>query len=218
MAFIRANRLGQGRCGLAGAGEGLAWLVLLIAALAFLGCHNIPPVDTAPLDGAGMSYDAIEQLKSLHVTAPEVAEIVKAKHGGFSDAACVQVLQIFRGRKQALDAGDAIAGLVQAGMSENAIVQLAQINQLGISAGEWQAMRLADLSDEIILEVARHHAAGQPVLAGASLATLKNAGMREATLLELVRESVPDSQTSAILALRRHGANDREILRHFAGS
>jgi len=34
----------------------------------------------------------------------------------------------------------------------------------------------------------------------------------------LVRHGVPDSQADAIIAYRRHGANDKEILRRFAGS
>jgi hypothetical protein len=78
-------------------------------------------------------------------------------------------------------------------------------------------MRLATLPETIILEVARHHAAGQPVLAGASFASLKNAGLRESTLLELARHGVPDSQAGAILAFRRQGASDEQILRRFAG-
>jgi hypothetical protein len=92
------------------------------------------------------------------------------------------------------------------------------MNQLGLSAGELQAMRLAGLSDEIVLEVARHRAGGAPVLSGASLAGMKNVGVRNSTLLELARRGVPDSQAKAILASRRHGASDAELLRRFSGS
>lgn len=218
MGYILANRVAHGPGGNAWQGKCFARLILLIAVLAFLGCHNIPPVDTAPLDSAGMSYDAIQQLKAIQVTTPEVVQIAKARQGGFSDEACVEVVRIFRERNQSFDAGDAVVGLVQAGVSESTIVELGRLNQLGVTSGELQAMRLAGLSDAIILEVARHHAAGQPVLAGASLATLKNVGVRESTLLELARHSIPDSQTSAILAFRRHGADDQQILRHFTGS
>jgi hypothetical protein len=56
------------------------------------------------------------------------------------------------------------------------------------------------------------------VLAGASLAGLKNVGVRESTLLELARRGIPDSQANAIIAFRRHGASDAEILSHFTGS
>ncbi|MGA8767206.1 MAG: hypothetical protein WB559_09310, partial [Candidatus Acidiferrales bacterium] len=99
---------------------------------------------------------------------------------------------------------------------EETILELAKLNQLGLGAGELQAMRLAGLSDAILLEVARHRAAGKPVLAGASLASLKNAGVRELTLLELARRGVPDSQAAAIIAFRRHGATDAQILSRFA--
>lgn len=217
MGVILANR-SHGSAGRAWAWQRIARLTALMAALALVACHNVPPLDTTPLDNAGMSFDAIQQLKALNVTPAEVAQIASARRGGLSDADCIQVVTIYHGRKQLFDAGDAIAGLAQAGMAKDTILKLAQLNQLGLTAGELQAMRLAGLSDEIVLEVAQHHAANQPVLGGLSLANLQNAGMRESTLLELVRHSVPDSEAGAILALRRHGANDKEILRRFAGS
>jgi hypothetical protein len=108
--------------------------------------------------------------------------------------------------------------MIQAGMSEGTTMQLAKMNQLGLSAGELQAMRLAGLSDAIVIEVARHRAGGAPVLSGASLAGMKNVGVRNSTLLEFARRGIPDSQASAILTSRRHGASDAELLRRFSGS
>jgi hypothetical protein len=198
-----------------GAGHRSAFVVLAIA-LCVAGCHSIPPLDTKPLDTAGMTFDTIQQLKTLDVTAPEVAQLATARQGGFSDANCVEALKIYRRRTQPFDAGDDIAGLIRAQVSEDTILELARLNQLGLGAGELQAMRLAGLSDAILLEVARHRSAGKPVLAGASLANLKNAGVRELTLLELARRGVPDSQAAAIIAFRRHGATDAQILSHFA--
>jgi hypothetical protein len=193
-------------------------LFLLTCVFLASGCHRAILVDTSPLDAAGMSYDSIQKLKALKVTTPEVAELAKVRQGGLSDAGCIEILQIFRGRSQAFKAGDAVAGLLQVGMSEDTVLELAKLNQLGLGAGELQAMHLAGLSDDIIVEVARHHAEGKPVLSGASLAQMKNAGMRNSTLLELVRRGIADSETSAILASRRRGVRDAEILRRFAGS
>ena len=79
-------------------------------------------------------------------------------------------------------------------------------------------MRLAGLSDAIILETAKHQAEGKPTLTGLSLGKLKNSGLREGTLLELVRRGVPDSAADEILVLRRHRATDAEILRRYSGS
>jgi hypothetical protein len=191
-------------------------VVLLCTTLCLASCHSEPPLDTKPLDTAGMSYDAIQQLKALKITAPEITQIAAAKQGGFSDASCVQALQIYRSRNQPFDAGDDIAGLIRAQVGEDTVLELAKLNELGLSSGELEAMRLAGLSDAILLEVARHRAAGKPVLAGASLANLKNAGVRELTLLELARRGVPDSQAAAIIAYRKHGATDAQILSHFA--
>lgn len=203
-----------------GLAQPLARMVLLAAlalSLSVAACRRIVPVDTAPLDQTGMSYDAIQELKTLNIKAPEVAEVVKAHAAGFSDHNCVEIFRIFRERHQAFDAGDAVAGLARVGITEDTILELARLNQLDFDAGELQAMRLAGLSEAIILEVARHRAAGKPVLAGASLARLRNTGVRETTLLELARRGIPDSKANAILAYRRRGASDGQILREFSG-
>jgi len=165
-----------------------------------------------------MSYDTIQQVKTLHATGPEVAELATARQGGLSDASCVQILQVFRGRRKTFADGETIAGLLRAGLAEPTIIELARLNQLGVQAGELQAMRLAGISDETILEVARHHAEGKPVLSGASLAGMKNAGFRDSTLLEFSRRGVSDSEANAILALHRRGVKDEEILKHFPAS
>jgi len=199
-------------------GRASARLFVLLGLLVMAGCHSVNPIDTKPLDNAGMTYDSISELKDLQITAPEVAQVASARQSGFSDADCVETMKIFRAKNQPFDAGDAIAGLVQAQVSDATIIELANLNQLGLGAGELQAMKLAGLSDDIILEVARHRAEGKPVLAGASLAGLKNAGVREPTLLELARRGVADSQAGEIATLRQHGASDAEILNRFPGA
>ncbi|HVB58141.1 MAG TPA: hypothetical protein VNE63_17175 [Candidatus Acidoferrales bacterium] len=198
----------------------LAWAFLL-ATCVFLssGCnYRLALVDTSPLDAAGMSYDSIQKVKAFKITAPEVAELAKVRQSGLSDEGCVEILQIFRARGKAFNAGDTVAGLMRAGVSGSTVLELAKLNQLDLGSGELLAMRLASLSDDIILEVARHHAEGKTVLSGASLAEMKNTGLRNSTLLELARRGIGDSETSAILASRGRGANDAEILRRFQGS
>jgi len=187
-------------------------------ALALAACSHVQPLDTKPLDAAGINYDTIKQLEGLKITVPEVPEIAKARQGGLSDAGCVQIVQIYHGRGRAFDGGDAVAGLLHVQLSENSVLQLAKLDQLGLGYGELLAIRLAGLSDATVLEVARHHAEGKPELSGASLAGLKNTGMRESTIYELARHGVPDSQYASIVAMRRHGVKDQQILRKFTGS
>jgi len=189
----------------------------LFLALVFAACRSSSS-DMQPLDRSGMAYDSVKQLETLNVTNAEVAEILKLHGAGFSDEDCIRVIRIFHGRGQAFNAGGTVAGLIQAGMNDATILELAALNQLGPASGELEAMHLAGLSDAVVVEYARHRAEGKPVLSGASLAGLKNTGLRGSTLLELVRRGVPDSEANTIISFRRRGASDAQILRRFSGS
>jgi hypothetical protein len=194
----------------------------LICALAlfgsFVGCSYFQPVDTAPLDAAGMNYSAIKQLKELRISTAEVAEMARVRQSGFSDSSCVALLQIYRDQKKPFADGEAVATLFQSGLAESTVLEIARMGQLGPSSGELVAIRLVGLPDSVVLAVARRRSAGAPVLSGASLGKLKNTGMRAQTLAVLIDRGVPDSQTGAILSERRRGLSDAEILRHFSGT
>jgi hypothetical protein len=181
-------------------------------------CQRARGVDTQPLNNSGMSYDSVKQLEDLKVTSVEVASVLKMRDAGLPDADCVQIVRIARSRGQVFDDGNAVAGLIRAGMSDETILALANLNQIGPMSGEFGAMHLAGLSDAIVLEVARHRADGKPVLSGASLAGLKNTGLRGSTLLDLARRDIPDSEAKSIISFRRRGASDSQILRRFSGS
>jgi hypothetical protein len=183
-----------------------------------IACESLMPLDTKPLDNAGVRYSSIKELKALHITAAEVGEIAKVRQSGLTDADCVSLLQIFHGRGESFAAGDAIASLHQSGLSESSVLALAGMDQVGLGYGDLQAMHLAGLSDAIVLEVARHHASRTPALSGASLGTMRNLRIDNATLLELVRRGIPDAEAPEIIALRRHGSTDAELLRRFTPS
>ncbi len=188
---------------------------VIVLAMFAASCQSLMPLDTKPLDNAGMRYDSIKELKALHITAPEVTEIAKVRDAGFSDSDCIQLLQISRNHHEQFTSGDAISTMLGSGIPEPMILGLANLDQLGLGYGELQAMYLAGLSDAIIMEVARRHAANQPVLSGASLGNMRNLRINNATLLELVHRGIPNSSAPEIIAQRRHGATDAEILRKF---
>ena len=179
------------------------------------GCQRMMPLDTKPLDSAGMSYAAIKQLQALNITAAELNEIVKARTAGLSDDKCIEMVLLYHGRQLPFNAGDTVAGLLRARLSGETILELARLNELGINAGELQLIRLAGFSDAVVVEVARQEAAGRPVLSGASLSTMKNAGIHESMLLELLRRGVPDSEAATIIAAHRRGARDVDVLRRY---
>lgn len=195
-----------------------AFFFLLFLFLGVFGCQRIKPVDTTVFDRMGMGYSAIQVLRASNLDTAEVNEIIKAKDASFSDDGCVALVRLARSRNEKFHTGEDVGDLLKAGMAEPSILELAQLNVLGLWTGEAETMRLAGLSDRIILEAAHRHAAGQTVLSGASLANFKNAGMSEPALLQLVRRGVSDSEAPTIIALRRRGWSDSMILRRYAGS
>lgn len=190
--------------------------IIAVASLAF-GCKHIIPLDTTPLDNSGMNFTAVQTLRSLDINNAEVKQIAEARQAGLSDDDCVTLVRLARSRKEHFENGDDVAQLFRAGIAESTTMQLAQLNLLSSWSAEAVVMRLAGLSDQIILEEAHRHAASLPVLSGASLANFKNAGMRETTLLQLVRRGVPDTEAAYILTLRHRGWTDTQILRRYPG-
>jgi hypothetical protein len=188
---------------------------VLTAMLSLAACYELRLLDVTPLDRAGMSYDAIKELKVLHVSQTEINEIAKVRSAGLSDVDCVTIVTMFRQRNQTFAAGDAIAGLYHSGMAEGTVLGLANMDQVGLGAGELQAIHLAGLPDELVLDVARDRAAGKSTLSGAALGTMKNLRMENGTLLQLVKRGTPESDGPLIIARRRTGAKDADILRHF---
>ena len=195
-----------------------ALVLFFLLILSIAGCERMMPLDTKPLDNAGMSYPAIKQLQTLNPTRAELAEVVKARAAGFPDDGCIELVRIYHSRNRPFSVGDTVAGLVKTRLREDTILQLARIDELGINAGGLELIRLAGFSDSMVLEVARHEATGKTVFSGAALSTMRNAGIREPVLLELVRRDIPDSEVPTIIGLHRHGASDVDILRRYPGA
>jgi hypothetical protein len=190
-----------------------AILLALFTLLVWLaGCNRIHLTDTTPLDATGMSFSAIEELRKLNVADAEVADLVKAKRGGISDDGCLELVRIARNRHEPFSSGDAVLGLRQAGMNEPGVLELARLDQLGLGAGELQAMRLAGISDSLILEVARRHSQGKPVFSGVGLVDLKNAGFGDSLIFELIRRGLSDDQKDALIAFRHRRLTEAAIL------
>ncbi len=189
--------------------------LVAISALFAGGCQKLHRVDTSPLDRAGMSYSAIRDLQQAGISDAEVLAVANAKMDGISDATCVELLRIAHSRQQPYHSTENVAGLQQVGMSEASILELARMNQLGVGAGELQAIRLLGFPDATVVEIAKSHAEGKPVLSGVSIANIMNTGLSREALLELIRRQVPDTSAAAIIAMKRQHKTDAEVLRHF---
>src|SRR5246127_2042347 len=90
---------------------GLAAGLSLMAA----GCKHFQPLDTKPLDAAGVGYASIKKLEALKITSEEIPEISKMRSAGFSDESCVSIVEIYHQRGKPFTAGEAVAGRASAG-------------------------------------------------------------------------------------------------------
>jgi len=149
---------------------------------------------------------SVTELRTLNVSNAEVTELAKARQAGLTDPACVELIKLARGRQQQFSGGQPIADLLASGSSEQTVLELARLEQLGGFAGQAQALRLVGLSDNVILAVARRRAQGLPVLSGETLGKLKNAGASDAAIVDMVLKGLTEQQASRYIAGREAAA------------
>ena len=178
----------------------LNFLVLLA------GCKSAPQTDTSPLDQAGMWSASVVELRNLKVSNAEVAELAKVHEAGLSDSSCVDLIQLARTRQKPFDEGQAIADLLAAGASEQTVVALAHLDQLGLWAGEARALRMTGISDKVILATAQRRSQGLPALSGATLGDLKNAGASDTAIVDLVQKGASEVQAANYIAEHQRAA------------
>jgi hypothetical protein len=85
------------------------------------------------------------------------------------------------------------------------MMTLVRLDQVSF-AGEAQIMKLAGLSDDVILAIARRRSARLPVLSSAKAAALRNVQLSNAQILAAVNRGTTDAQADAIIAQRTRGA------------
>jgi len=185
----------------------------LAVTLSLAACQRFRHADTQPLYQSGFWSDTIQKLRDMNVSDSEVGELIKLRQAGYSDDSCVEFVKLARGRQQMLTAGDTIAGLLRSGLAEPTVLELAKLNQLDAWAGEAQAIRLAGYSDQVVLAVARRRAQHLPVASGASLVELKNTGVTEQKVLELISRGLTDEQVGQMVAAQEHAEMPKGFVR-----
>lgn len=178
-------------------------------------CNKIRQTNMTPLDSAGMHPDSIEQLQKYKVNDDEIQQVLVAGRAGMSEKGCVELISLARARHAVFAEGDAVAGLLGAGIKESSVVELVRLNQLMPFAGEAEAMRLAGISDEVVLDVARHRAKGDAVLAGARLAELRDAGFSNAQLVAALDRGMSDKQADEVIIHHNYAVGGHSFVRQY---
>jgi len=172
----------------------------------FSACKQAQKTTTESLDQAGMWSNSVTELKTLNVSNAEIGELTKARDAGLTDPSCIVLIKLARSRQIPFADGQAIADLLSVGSSEQTVLELAHLNQLGLWAGEARVLRLAGLSDKVVVAVAQRRAQSLAVLSGGKLGELKNAGASEATILGFIQKGISDQQASEYITQRQAAA------------
>ena len=184
-----------------------AWSASFMAlALLLAACQSAPKADNDQAIQMAMWLDSVPDLKGLNVSNAEITQLSSAHQAGLSDPSAVALIKHARGRQKPFAEGEFVAQLLSAGMSEQSVLQLDQMNQLSTFAGQALALRLAGFSDKLILAVAQRRARGLPVLSGEKLGELKNAGASDATILEMIQNGTSEKAASEYIAARERAA------------
>jgi hypothetical protein len=180
-------------------------MVLVASLLLLAGCNKIRQTNMSPLDSAGMHSDSIEQLHKDRVTDDEIQQLLIAGRAGMSERGCLELVSIARSRHRGFAEGETVAGLFRAGLKESSVLTLVHLDQLAGFSGEAQAMRLAGISDDVVLNIARRRAKGETVISGSRLAGLRNVGYSNVELVAALDRGITDKQAQEAIARHTNG-------------
>lgn len=174
--------------------------ICVLAILALAACKQ--KADTKPLDAAGVRFTVIERLREMNVSANEVNNVVRAKEAGMSDQNCLELVRMARSRGGEFDDGESIVTLAGVQFTENEVMELARLNQLGLWIGEVQAMRFAGVNKPVIMTLARARNKGRPALSAPNIVRLQDAGYTDNQMMQLIDEGTTDAQAAAMVRAR----------------
>ncbi|HYL62101.1 MAG TPA: hypothetical protein VE077_05715 [Candidatus Methylomirabilis sp.] len=175
---------------------------LIACGLLVAGCQSHPLTDYRPLDQAGIWSSDIEQLKSLHITDSEVAQVARAKQSGVSDDTCVELVSAAHAHQHPFLSGDSAARLAGAGFSDKQIIDIAHADKLDSVSVDAVTLKLIGLSDATVEVILHRHLAGLPVMDGPEIGKLKNTGLTERQILERINAGMTNAQAEKEIRTR----------------
>jgi hypothetical protein len=173
-------------------------LLLGVCLLAVAGCKTQPKTNYAPLDQSGMWSSSVDQLKSLNVTDLEIAQLSKLKRVGASDDLCIALFKAARDHHHELS---------QAGYSDEQILEMAKSDQIDILSGEAITLKLIGLSNPTVQAIIHRRIEGLPTLTSEQIGRLKNTGMSEKQILDLINQGLSNNQAERLIASREANRN-----------
>jgi len=178
---------------------------LILSGVLFLflsGCQRHPQTDYTPLDQSGMWASNLDQLKKLQVSDKEVSQLTKLKQAGASDDLCLALLKAAHDHQHEFSSADPAIELSRAGYADEQILAMSQSDQMDILSGEAVTLKLIGLSNPTLQAIMERRIQGLPTLTSAQIGRLKNTGLSEKQIVELINEGLSPEQAEAQISRR----------------
>jgi hypothetical protein len=174
--------------------------------LVFLcGCEKKPQTNYGPIDA--MYSTSIDELKKQNITDMEIAQLGKLKQAGASDDFCLALFKTARDHHHDFSSGDSAVDLSRAGYSDAQILEMAQSDQIDVLSGEAITLKLIGLSNPTVQEIIHRRIQGLPTLTSEQIGRLKNTGLTEKQILELVNQGLTGDEAEKQIAQREASRN-----------
>lgn len=181
-------------------------MLLGVCALLLAGCQKSSQTDYTALDQSGMWSSSLAELKNWKASDLEIAQLTKLKQAGASDDLCLDLMKAARAHHHEFTSADAVMDLSRAGYGDAEIREMAQSDQIDVFGGEAVTLKLIGLSNPTVEAILHRRIQGLPTLTSEEIGRLKNTGMSENQILDVVNQGYSKQQAEAFI-------NQREAVR-----
>lgn len=154
-----------------------------------------------------MYSSSVDELKKQKVTDMEIVQLAKLKQAGASDDLCLALFKTARGHGHDFSSGDSAVNLAHAGYSDEQIMEMAQSDQIDLLSGEAITLKLIGLSNPTVQEIVHRRIQGLPTLTSEQIGELKNTGLSEKQILEMINKGLTGEEADKEIAKREASRN-----------
>jgi hypothetical protein len=178
-------------------------LPFLGVCLLFLaGCHKHAEKDYSALDQSGMWSSNLDELKKYNPSDTEIAQLAKLKQIGASDDLCLALLKAARDHHHEFNSADSATDLSRSGYSDAEIIEMAQSDQIDVLSVDAVTLKLIGLSNPTVQYVIHRRIQGLPTLTSEQIGRLKNTGVSEKQILDVINKGFSNQQAENYIAQR----------------
>jgi len=177
-------------------------MLVSVCLLLLAGCQKRAQTDYSSLDQSGMWSSSLEELKKYNVTDGEIAQLTKLKQVGASDDLCLALLKASRDHHHEFTSTDSVIQLSRAGYGDTQILEMAQTDQIDILSVDAVTLKLIGLSNPTVQAIIHRRIQGLPTLTSEQIGRLKNTGMTEKQILEVINKGYSNKQAEDFITQR----------------